>query len=397
MTVHEAISTADRIREGNAYSESEKISWLNAVDGAVNEGIIKRHVPPEPKPAQERELAENEEQRAAKLQQNIDIITNRRNILREKLEAAHGDLIDEELAETAKGLYKTSWFSLDSQAALEVAVYAGYKSSVDDTAWNAALEALDFAAKKAAYVAAAAAYSEAYSAAAAKVRQLASLILELYTDDGTLDATNIAALNSAAALSGTAAPFQTLAALADEAAACADIWFDAQSQTPDEDTQDLISDVYMISEDESAAAEAYAALQTPIRDYYIAQKIVIFAVGSLRDWETAYETELVKRQKNANEYYDGLAEEIRGKYSYPAEGYDQDTDADHVLLIPEPWSQAYVFYLLAQIDYFNQETFSYNNNMSRFNAELQRFFDWYNKKYKPVGASQRGERDIKWY
>lgn len=63
--------------------------------------------------------------------------------------------------------------------------------------------------------------------------------------------------------------------------------------------------------------------------------------------------------------------------------YDPELDMDTVLLVPEPYSNLYVKYLAAQVDYFNGELARYDNSMTLFNAALSAFADWYNRNNMP--------------
>lgn len=43
MTIHEAIKAVDGVKQGNAFSEKEKIGWLSTLDGVIKEEIINTH------------------------------------------------------------------------------------------------------------------------------------------------------------------------------------------------------------------------------------------------------------------------------------------------------------------------------------------------------------------
>lgn len=51
------------------------------------------------------------------------------------------------------------------------------------------------------------------------------------------------------------------------------------------------------------------------------------------------------------------------------------------LIAPAPYSEMYVKYLEAQIDYRNDEIASYNNAMSIYNTLLGEFRNYYNKRH----------------
>ena len=64
--------------------------------------------------------------------------------------------------------------------------------------------------------------------------------------------------------------------------------------------------------------------------------------------------------------------------------YDPEQDMDTVLMVPEPYSDVYVKYLAAQIDYHNAEFARYNNSMVMYNMALTAFADWYNRTHMPL-------------
>ena len=64
--------------------------------------------------------------------------------------------------------------------------------------------------------------------------------------------------------------------------------------------------------------------------------------------------------------------------------YNPETDMDTVLMVPEPYSDVYVKYLAAQIDYHNAEFARYNNSMVMYNMALSAFADWYNRNHMPL-------------
>lgn len=63
----------------------------------------------------------------------------------------------------------------------------------------------------------------------------------------------------------------------------------------------------------------------------------------------------------------------------PPEPYDVDSDMDTELLVPDPYSDIYIKYLSAQVDYHNAETARYTNSMIMYNLELDAFSSWYNR------------------
>ena len=70
-------------------------------------------------------------------------------------------------------------------------------------------------------------------------------------------------------------------------------------------------------------------------------------------------------------------------------GYTPDTDQDTEMLIPEPFDEAYLRWLEAQIDYHNGEYAKYNNSIEMFNTVFQSYKNYYNRTHLPKGQSMR--------
>ncbi len=70
-------------------------------------------------------------------------------------------------------------------------------------------------------------------------------------------------------------------------------------------------------------------------------------------------------------------------------GYDEQTPKDTALLMPEPYAEAYLRWIEAQIDYANGEYDKYNNSIVMFNTAFQGYKDEYNRTHLPKsGCSQ---------
>ena len=70
-------------------------------------------------------------------------------------------------------------------------------------------------------------------------------------------------------------------------------------------------------------------------------------------------------------------------------GYTPDTDPDTEMLIPEPFDEAYLRWLEAQIDFTNGEYAKYNNSIEMFNTVWQNYQNYYNRTHLPKGQSMR--------
>ena len=63
--------------------------------------------------------------------------------------------------------------------------------------------------------------------------------------------------------------------------------------------------------------------------------------------------------------------------------YQPEEDKNTVLRIPEPYSNVYIRYMEAQIDYYNGEYIRYANSMTMYNVALSEYADWYNRCHMP--------------
>lgn len=70
-------------------------------------------------------------------------------------------------------------------------------------------------------------------------------------------------------------------------------------------------------------------------------------------------------------------------------GYNADTDTETELLIPEPFDDAYLRWLEAQIDYANGEYEKYNNSAEAYNQVWTEFQKDYNRTHMPKGKRMR--------
>lgn len=59
--------------------------------------------------------------------------------------------------------------------------------------------------------------------------------------------------------------------------------------------------------------------------------------------------------------------------------------SDTVLTAPPPYARVYDLWLTAQADLAHNEIAKYNNSITTFQAEYDRFTGWYNRTHRPVG------------
>lgn len=76
--------------------------------------------------------------------------------------------------------------------------------------------------------------------------------------------------------------------------------------------------------------------------------------------------------------HEGLAPEAE------FDGYDQDTDTDVLLLIPEPHTDIYKHYMATMMDLANAEQEKYMQDKSLFNAAYQTFSDFWRRTHMPI-------------
>ena len=67
----------------------------------------------------------------------------------------------------------------------------------------------------------------------------------------------------------------------------------------------------------------------------------------------------------------------------PFTGYDGETPGDTVLLVPEPYDELYLWWLAAQIDYYNGEFDRYNNSVALFNTGFDVYGALHHRKHMP--------------
>lgn len=63
--------------------------------------------------------------------------------------------------------------------------------------------------------------------------------------------------------------------------------------------------------------------------------------------------------------------------------YDYTHDAEHTLRIPDRFQDVYLNYLYAKIDFGNQETERYNNDVAMYNASYEAYAAWFRRENRP--------------
>lgn len=70
------------------------------------------------------------------------------------------------------------------------------------------------------------------------------------------------------------------------------------------------------------------------------------------------------------------------------DGYTTETDEDTVLLVRDPDSEVYRWYLEMQIDLVNMELAKHNNSLALFDNAFKAYSSAYNRKHKPICTTQ---------
>ena len=68
--------------------------------------------------------------------------------------------------------------------------------------------------------------------------------------------------------------------------------------------------------------------------------------------------------------------------------YGEDTDPGTELLIPEPYSDLYYYYLMSKIDEQNLEFDKFNAHRTMFENLYGTMSDWYTREHMPLGVPQ---------
>lgn len=73
-----------------------------------------------------------------------------------------------------------------------------------------------------------------------------------------------------------------------------------------------------------------------------------------------------------------------------AEGYDMvfrplsyAQDTERQLTIPDRFQDVYINYMLSKIDYHNQETERYNNDVVMYNSAYDAYAAWFRREHRP--------------
>ncbi len=62
--------------------------------------------------------------------------------------------------------------------------------------------------------------------------------------------------------------------------------------------------------------------------------------------------------------------------------YTIETPKETKLIVPDSYSNLYIYYIKAQLDYKVDEIDRYTNNMIMFNQEYAEFYKWYSRTFR---------------
>lgn len=77
-----------------------------------------------------------------------------------------------------------------------------------------------------------------------------------------------------------------------------------------------------------------------------------------------------------------------GSEAYSFSGFDESTDMETELMMPEPYDECYIHYLQAQVYYANDEIDRYNRAITMFNYKFEAFKGNYKKNHAPKGSGR---------
>lgn len=69
-------------------------------------------------------------------------------------------------------------------------------------------------------------------------------------------------------------------------------------------------------------------------------------------------------------------------------GFNEETDINTELIMPEPYDQAYIYWLEAQIHYAYEDIDMYNSAIMMFNTDFEGFKAYYKQNHTPKGAGR---------
>ena len=94
--------------------------------------------------------------------------------------------------------------------------------------------------------------------------------------------------------------------------------------------------------------------------------------------------ELIKKHEMTVAEFESYPKDANGLPVMPE--YDADTDPGKKLLVPAPYDNIYVYWLMAKIDEQTLEQEKYNNDRALFNGSWESFSDYWTRNHMPISA-----------
>ena len=92
--------------------------------------------------------------------------------------------------------------------------------------------------------------------------------------------------------------------------------------------------------------------------------------------------ELISRHMIRPDEYARYRKDADGRPVMPE--YDKDTDPGEKLLVPAPYDNIYLYWLMAKIDEQTMEMDKYNNDRNLWNASWDTFSDYWTRNHMPI-------------
>jgi len=92
--------------------------------------------------------------------------------------------------------------------------------------------------------------------------------------------------------------------------------------------------------------------------------------------------ELIRKHWMTGEEYESYRHDANGQPLMPE--YDNDTDPGQELLVPFPYDNIYLYWLMSKIDEQTMEQEKYNNDRAMFNASWESFSDYWTRGHMPI-------------
>ena len=104
-------------------------------------------------------------------------------------------------------------------------------------------------------------------------------------------------------------------------------------------------------------------------------------IAALSELDGLIWQELILKHWMHTEEYDSYDKNSQGKPLMPE--YDTDTDPGKQLLVPAPYDNVYLYWLMAKIDEQTLEQEKYNNDRTMFTAAYESFSDYWTRTHMP--------------